>query len=63
MHLPISKNPYLEAIFWVVANTQKPWEVILASFVNDSKIKYEYFKELMQRIFFPETNDKILNVN
>ena len=43
-------------MFRVVANTQKPWKTILASFVKNVKIKYAYFKELIQIIFFTKTN-------
>ena len=56
IHLAFSKNPYLEDMFRVVANTQKPWKTILASFVKNVKIKYAYFKELIQIIFFTKTN-------
>ena len=56
IHLAFPKNPYLEGMFRVIANTQKFWKTILASFVKNSKTKYAYFKELMQIIFFTEIN-------
>ena len=53
IHLAFSKNPYLEDMFRVVANTQKPWKAILASFVKNQICIFQRTNTI---ILFTKTN-------